>query len=63
MCRASQEQLPLKPVYESSEEELCSSLSTLHCTCGVQGLLVNPLPQGAKRGGALYPDVAHIADL
>ncbi|KIJ95268.1 hypothetical protein K443DRAFT_683161 [Laccaria amethystina LaAM-08-1] len=31
--------------------------------CGVQELLVDPLPQGAKREGALYPDGAHITDL
>jgi len=29
----------------------------------VQELLVDPLPQGAKREGALYPDGAHISDL
>jgi hypothetical protein len=31
--------------------------------CGVQELLVNPLPEGASREGALYPDGAHIKDL
>jgi hypothetical protein len=30
---------------------------------GVQELLVDPLPQGAKREGALYPDGAHITNL
>ncbi|KIJ95265.1 hypothetical protein K443DRAFT_109059 [Laccaria amethystina LaAM-08-1] len=62
-CRVSQEQLPLEPPRESSVEGLCSSLSTLHCTCGAQELLVDPLPQGAKREGALYLDGAHITDL
>lgn len=31
--------------------------------CGAQELLIDPLPQGAKREGALYPDGAHITDL
>lgn len=31
--------------------------------CGVQELLFDPLPEGAKREGALYPDGAHITDL
>ena len=31
--------------------------------CGVQELFVDPLPVGAKREGALYPDGAHITDL
>lgn len=31
--------------------------------CGAQELLVDPLPEGAKREGALYPDGAHITDL
>jgi hypothetical protein len=31
--------------------------------CGVAELLVDPLPAGAKREGALYPDGAHIKDL
>ncbi|KIY50424.1 Clavaminate synthase-like protein [Fistulina hepatica ATCC 64428] len=31
--------------------------------CGVIELLVNPLPAGAKREGALYADGAHITDL
>ena len=31
--------------------------------CGVQELFVDPLPAGAKREGALYPDGAHITDL
>ncbi|KAG8219337.1 hypothetical protein J3R82DRAFT_220 [Butyriboletus roseoflavus] len=31
--------------------------------CGVQELIVEPLPAGAKCGGALYPDGAHIKDL
>ena len=31
--------------------------------CGVQELFVDPLPAGAKRDGALYPDGAHITDL
>lgn len=26
-------------------------------------LFVDPLPQGAKREGSLYPDGAHITDL
>jgi alpha-ketoglutarate-dependent taurine dioxygenase len=31
--------------------------------CGVQELFVDPLPEGASRDGALYPDGAHITDL
>lgn len=31
--------------------------------CGVLELFVDPLPDGAKREGALYPDGAHITDL
>ena len=31
--------------------------------CGAMELLVDPLPEGAKREGALYPDGAHITDL
>lgn len=31
--------------------------------CGVCELFVDPLPAGAKRDGALYPDGAHITDL
>ncbi|KIM88879.1 hypothetical protein PILCRDRAFT_61811 [Piloderma croceum F 1598] len=31
--------------------------------CGVAELLVDPLPAGAKREGALYPDGAHLKDL
>ena len=31
--------------------------------CGVQELFVDPLPEGAKREGALYPDGAHLTDL
>lgn len=31
--------------------------------CGVAELLVEPLPIGAKREGALYPDGAHLTDL
>lgn len=31
--------------------------------CGVLELFIDPLPQGAKREGALYPDGAHITDL
>jgi hypothetical protein len=31
--------------------------------CGVMELFVDPLPQGAKREGSLYPDGAHITDL
>ncbi|KAH9914636.1 Clavaminate synthase-like protein [Epithele typhae] len=31
--------------------------------CGVAELLVDPLPEGAKREGALYPDGAHLTDL
>ena len=31
--------------------------------CGAAELLVDPLPEGAKREGALYPDGAHITDL
>jgi xanthine dioxygenase len=31
--------------------------------CGAAELLVDALPAGAKREGALYPDGAHITDL
>ena len=31
--------------------------------CGVSELLVDPLPEGAKREGALYPDGTHLTDL
>ena len=31
--------------------------------CGVAELLVDPLPAGAKREGALYPDGVHLKDL
>lgn len=31
--------------------------------CGVAELFIDPLPAGAKREGALYPDGAHIKDL
>ena len=31
--------------------------------CGVQELLVDPLPEGVSREGALYPDGAHIKGL
>ncbi|TFK70088.1 Clavaminate synthase-like protein [Pluteus cervinus] len=31
--------------------------------CGAQELLVEPLPQGAKREGALFPDGAHLTNL
>jgi len=31
--------------------------------CGVMELYVSPLPEGASREGALYPDGAHITDL
>ena len=31
--------------------------------CGLLELFVDPLPQGAKREGSLYPDGAHITDL
>ena len=31
--------------------------------CGAQELLVDPLPDGASRQDALYPDGAHIKDL
>ncbi|KAF9478069.1 alpha-ketoglutarate dependent xanthine dioxygenase [Pholiota conissans] len=31
--------------------------------CGAMELLVEPLPEGASREGALYPDGAHITDL
>ncbi|KAF8808195.1 Clavaminate synthase-like protein [Phlegmacium glaucopus] len=31
--------------------------------CGVKELLVDPLPEGAKREGALYPDGAVVSDL
>ena len=31
--------------------------------CGVSELLIDPLPAGADREGALYPDGAHLTDL
>ncbi|KAI0713188.1 Clavaminate synthase-like protein [Cerioporus squamosus] len=31
--------------------------------CGVSELLIDPLPEGAKRDGALFPDGAHLRDL
>ncbi len=31
--------------------------------CGVAELLISPLPEGASREGALYPDGAHLMDL
>jgi xanthine dioxygenase len=31
--------------------------------CAAQQLLIDPLPDGASREGALYPDGAHITDL
>ena len=31
--------------------------------CGVAELLIDPLPAGASREGALYPDGAHLTDL
>ncbi|EPQ60198.1 Clavaminate synthase-like protein [Gloeophyllum trabeum ATCC 11539] len=31
--------------------------------CGVCELLIDPLPEGAKREGALFPDGAHLKDL
>ena len=31
--------------------------------CGVQELIIDPLPEGAKREDALYPDGSHLTDL
>ncbi|KAG8853921.1 hypothetical protein FRB96_007930 [Tulasnella sp. 330] len=31
--------------------------------CGVQTLIIDPLPAGTKREGALYPEGAHLTDL
>jgi len=31
--------------------------------CGVSEIFIDPLPEGASREGALYPDGAHITDL
>lgn len=31
--------------------------------CGAQELIIDPLPEGVKRDGALYPDGAHLKDL
>jgi xanthine dioxygenase len=31
--------------------------------CAAQELLIDPLPEGASRDGALYPDGAHLTDL
>lgn len=31
--------------------------------CGAQELLIDALPEGASRDGALYPDGAHLTDL
>ena len=32
-------------------------------SCAAKELLIDPLPEGASREGALYPDGAHITDL
>jgi len=31
--------------------------------CGVHELIIAPLPEGADREGALYPDGAHLTDI
>lgn len=31
--------------------------------CAAQELLIDPLPEGASRENALYPDGAHLTDL
>lgn len=31
--------------------------------CAAQELLIDPLPEGASRDGALYPDGARVTDL
>ena len=31
--------------------------------CAVQELLIDPIPEGATRDGALYPDGARLTDL
>lgn len=31
--------------------------------CGAAELIIDPLPAGAKREGALYPDGVHLKDL
>ncbi len=31
--------------------------------CGASELLIDPLPEGATRDGALFPDGAHLKDL
>jgi xanthine dioxygenase len=31
--------------------------------CAAQELLIDPLPEGASRQSALYPDGAHVKDL
>ena len=31
--------------------------------CGVRELFIDPLPEGAMREGALFPDGAHLTDL
>ena len=31
--------------------------------CGARGLVVDPLPSGAKREGAVYPDGGEVTDL
>ncbi|KAG8971310.1 hypothetical protein FRC05_011302 [Tulasnella sp. 425] len=44
------------------EEEKIKVFPIVH-PCGVMELIVDPLPAGADREGALYPDGAHLKDL
>ncbi|EIW87213.1 Clavaminate synthase-like protein [Coniophora puteana RWD-64-598 SS2] len=67
-------ELPLNEVPEWSEDKIMTLpilwknpvTGELHFQvhpCGAHELLVDPIPAGAKREGALYPDGAHIKDL
>ncbi|KAH9947803.1 Clavaminate synthase-like protein [Amylocystis lapponica] len=60
------------PEWEEAKVKVCPLLwknpatEELHFQvhpCGVSELLIDPLPEGAKREGALYPDGAHLTDL
>ncbi|KAJ8521948.1 hypothetical protein ONZ45_g1422 [Pleurotus djamor] len=67
-------ELPLNelPPWEESKQKIFPILwknpvtGELHFQvhpCGVAELLISPLPEGASREGALYPDGAHLTDL
>ncbi|KAJ6561518.1 Clavaminate synthase-like protein [Mycena vulgaris] len=63
-------ELPLSdlPPWEEAKIKILPVVSTaqnltdMH-PCGAAELLVDPLPAGAKREGALYPDGGHIKDI